>query len=159
MGTVSVPRDAVADELAIRDLVNRYADAASRRDPVGVADTFTADGEWVSAPIGHPRGRDELRAFFGGLLEGWNLFLQGVLSGRVHLDPTEHDRAAGRWYIWEIGQLSDGTDFASSGVYHDEYVRDAGTWRFARRRYDSLLRRMGDTVTTSPFPSDAPDVE
>jgi hypothetical protein len=54
---------------------------------------------------------------------------------------------------------SDGTDFAASGVYHDQYVRDAGTWRFARRRYDSLLRRMGDAVTTSPFPPDAPDVD
>jgi SnoaL-like domain len=37
-------RDQRADEVEIRALVHRYADAASRRDPAGVAATFTADG-------------------------------------------------------------------------------------------------------------------
>jgi hypothetical protein len=36
---------AIADELEIRSLVHRYADAASRRDPAGVASTFTDDGD------------------------------------------------------------------------------------------------------------------
>ena len=36
---------------------------------------------------------------------------------------------------------------------HDEYVRVAGGWRFARRRYDGMFARIGDQVTTTPFPS------
>jgi hypothetical protein len=37
---------AIDDEPAIRNLVNRHADAASRRDPLGVATTFITGGEW-----------------------------------------------------------------------------------------------------------------
>lgn len=151
-------RDAIADELGIRDLVNRYTDATCRHDPSGIADTFAADGEWVHPQIGQPRGHDECRALFARLLEGWNQFVQGLLSGRVHLDPADPDRATGRWYIWEFGQRSDGTDFFASGVYHDEYVREAGAWRFSRRRFDPLMVRFGDAVTLSPFPSDAPEI-
>ncbi len=149
---------AVSDELAIRDLVNRYSDAASRRDPAAIAETFIADGEWVYPALGQPRGHDELRALFGRLLEGWNAFIQSLLSGRVALDASDADRARGRWYISELGQQSDGTDFHATGVYHDEYVRDAGVWRFARRRFDPLLLRVGDATTVSPFPTDVPEL-
>jgi hypothetical protein len=73
------------------------------------------------------------------------------------LDASEPDRAAGRWYIVEFGQQSNGADCYASDVYHDEYVRDAGAWRFARRRFDSLLSHMGDATAITPFPSDVPD--
>jgi uncharacterized protein (TIGR02246 family) len=152
------PRDRLADELAIRDLVNRYSDAASRRDPAGVASAFSADGEWESAGLGHYRGRDALTPFFANMLKGWNAFVQALLSGRVVLDARDPDRATGRWYILEIGQRSSGSDFSVAGVYHDEYVREAGAWRFRRRRYDSLLARKDEVVTASPFPADVPEL-
>lgn len=152
-------RDPVADELAIRDLVNRHAAATCRRDPVGVAGNFLADGVWESERLGRVRGREEMSAFFSGLLDGWNLLLQGLLSGHVDLDPVEPDRATGCWYIWEFGQSADGTDFVASGIYDDEYVRDSGRWWFARRRYGPLLRRTGEEVVISPFPADVPSIE
>ena len=55
---------AIADEQEIRNLVHRYADAASRRDPAGVASTFTDDGEWHALELGHFKGRDAMVAFF-----------------------------------------------------------------------------------------------
>jgi uncharacterized protein (TIGR02246 family) len=58
------------DEHQIRNLVHRYADAASRRDPVGVASTFTADGEWQAAELGRFKGRDAMVAFLQGLMSG-----------------------------------------------------------------------------------------
>lgn len=156
---MSGARDAVADELAIRDLVNRHADATSRLDAAGVAENFTEDAEWLATQIGAGgRGRDDLRALFAKLLQGWNVLIQGLLSGHVRLDPAEPDRATGRWYIYEFGQRADGSNFLSSGVYHDEYVREGEAWRFARRRYDSMYSRRGDAVTTSPFPADAPEI-
>ena len=48
--------------------------------------------------------------------------------------------------------MKSGDEVFFAGVYHDEYTRDGGVWRFARRRYHSLFRRTGDTVATSPFP-------
>jgi len=146
-------RDPVADELAVRDLVNRYADAVTRRDAEGVATLFVPGGEWIVTGYGQPRGRAEIAAFLDGLLEHWETIVHALLSGRIHLDPTDPDRAAGRWYISEFGAQSSGVEVFFSGVYHDEYVREQGIWHFARRRYDSLFRRIGDVVTTSEFPA------
>jgi uncharacterized protein (TIGR02246 family) len=153
------PRDGLADELEIHALVHRYADAASRRDPGGVASTFTPDGEWQAAALGHYQGRDALVSFFTAMLEDWNAFLQGLLSGVVVLDTADPDRAKGRWFVHEIGQRREGANLSVAGVYHDEYVRDAGQWRITRRRYDRLLVRADDVVTALPFPSDAPSIE
>jgi uncharacterized protein (TIGR02246 family) len=147
--------DSVADEVAIRAVVHNYADAASRRDPAGVADTFTADGVWTAEGLGWHQGRPGVTAFFTTMLEGWNCFVQGLLSGCVELDAAAPDRATGRWFVQEIGQREDGSNLRVSGVYHDEYVRDAGAWRISRRRYDPLLVDVDGAVTALPFPAAA----
>jgi len=147
--------DPVTEDLAVRDLLNRFADAVCRQDSTAVADLFTADGVWIVTGYGQPTGRAEIAAFLAALLEHWSTIVHGYLSGRIHLDPTDPDRATGRWYIEEFGEKS-GTEVLFAGVYHDEYLREAGLWRFSRRRFDSMFRRVGDAVTTSPFPADAP---
>ena len=148
----------IADEHAIRSLVHRYADAASRRDPAGVASTFTADGEWHAPELGRFKGRDAMVAFFTAMLGGWNVFLQGMLSGVVVVDGAIPIAPTGRWFVQETGQRSEGTNLIISGVYHDEYIRDAGSWLIARRRYDALLRNTDGTVTALPFPTDVPTI-
>lgn len=151
-----VPRDPVVEELALRDLVHRYADAVCRRDVAAVADCFTADGVWTVSGYGEPCGRDAIAAFLDGLLESWEVIVHALLSGRVHLHPTDQERATGRWYISEFGRRTDGAELSFVGVYHDEYAREGGRWHFRTRRYDSMFRRVGDAVDTSPFPVDAP---
>ncbi len=144
----------IADEDAIRSLVHRYADAASRRDPQGVASTFTDDGEWHAPELGRHEGRDAMVAFFTSMLDGWNVFLQGLMSGVIVLDTTNPDRATGRWFVQEVGQRAEGTHLTIAGVYHDEYRRrEAGAWLIMRRRYDPLLRSVDGTVTALPFPT------
>jgi uncharacterized protein (TIGR02246 family) len=145
---------AIGDELEIRSLVHRYADAASRRDPLGVASTFTNDGEWHAPEWGRHNGRDAMVAFFSAMLGGWNVFLQGLQSGVVVLDAVDADHATGRWFVQEVGQRSEGTNLTIAGVYHDEYRRDAGVWLINRRRYDPLLRSADGAVTVLPFPRD-----
>src|SRR5262249_1199772 len=140
----------IADEQQIRNLVHRYADAASRRDPPGVASTFTDDGEWRAPELGHFKGRDAMIAFFTTMLDGWNVFLQGLQSGVVTVDSTIPDRATGRWFVQEVGQRCDGTNVSIAGVYHDEYRRDAGIWLIMRRRYDPLLRSVDGATTSLP---------
>jgi len=153
---MTVPRrDPIADELALRNLVHRYAGAVTRHAPEEIADMFVADGEWEVARYGTHRGHDEIAAFFRQLLTDWNALVQGLLSGEIVLDPVEHDRAHGRWYIFEFGQRVDGSEALYSGVYVDEYARDEGIWRFARRRYDSRYRRVGEAIESVAFPGDA----
>ena len=144
------------DEHEIRSLVHRYADAASRRDPAGVASTFTDDGEWHAPELGHFKGREAMMSFFTSMLDGWNVFLQGLQSGVVVVDAGNPDRATGRWFIQETGQRAEGLDVCIAGVYHDEYRREASAWRISRRRYDPLLRSAGGTATALPFPTDVP---
>jgi uncharacterized protein (TIGR02246 family) len=145
---------AIADEHAIRTLVHRYADAASRRDPLGVASTFTNDGEWHAPELGRHKGRDAMIAFFTSMLDGWNVFLQGLQSGVVVLDAADADHATGRWFVQEVGQRAEGANLTIAGVYHDEYRREAGGWLILRRRYDPLLRSADGAVTVLPFPTD-----
>ena len=64
----------------------------------------------------------------------------------------------GRWFVQETGQRSEGTNLIISGVYHDEYIRDADSWLIARRRYDALLRNTDGMVTALPFPADVPAI-
>jgi uncharacterized protein (TIGR02246 family) len=150
--------DKVADELAIRDVVHRYADASSRRDGAGVASTFTADAEWTSSVVGQFEGREALETFFADMLAEWNAFIQGLLSGVIVFDEDDPDRAKGRWFVEETGQRNEGTNLSVSGVYHDEYLREAGAWRINRRRYDPLLIRTDDSVTPLPYPTDVSTV-
>jgi len=146
------------DEQSIRGLVHRYADAASRRDPVGVASTLTAEGTWHAPGLGRFAGREAMLSFFTSMLDGWNVFLQALMSGVVVVDDSNPDRAIGRWFVQETGQRAEGTNLIISGVYHDEYIRDAGEWLILHRRYDALLRNTNGQMTTHPFPTDVPAI-
>jgi ketosteroid isomerase-like protein len=146
------------DEHEIRSLVHRYADAASRRDAAGVVSAFAPDSQWYSPPLGRFTGRDAMLSFFTAMLDGWKVFLQAMMSGIVVVDSANPDRAVGRWFVQESGQRAEGTDLIISGVYHDEYIRDAGAWLIAHRRYDALLRNTDGQVTTQPFPTDVPAI-
>jgi uncharacterized protein (TIGR02246 family) len=148
----------ISDEHEIRSLVDRYADAASRRDPAAIASTFTPDGEWHAPELGHHKGREAMVSFFTAMLDGWNVFIQGMQSGVVVVDATNPDRARGRWFVQEVGQRSGGANLNMLGVYHDEYVRDAGNWLIALRRYDPLLRSADGMVSSVPFPADVPTI-
>ena len=123
------------DEQTIRSLVHRYADAASRRDPVGVAGTFTVGGTWSAPELGRFEGREAMLAFFTSMLDGWNVFLQAMMSGVVVIDESNPGRAVGRWFVQETGQRAEGTHLIISGVYHDEYARYDGEWLILHRRY------------------------
>jgi hypothetical protein len=148
----------MTDEQAIRSLVHRYADSASRRDPAEVASTIATDGTWYSPELGRFTGRRAMEPFFTSMLDGWNVFLQGLMSGVVVMDGSNPDRALGRWFVQETGQRAAGTNLIISGVYHDEYVRDGGAWLILHRRYDALLRNTDGQVTTQPFPTDVPAI-
>src|SRR5687767_1885437 len=105
----------MTDEVEIRALSHAYADAASRRDPAGVAAVFSDEGEWDGEGLGSHHGRGAIEDFFGSMLEGWSTFLQGLLSGVVTLDSGDPDRARGRWFVQEVGQREDGTRIDVAG--------------------------------------------
>ena len=76
----NVARDRVADELALRNLVARYADAVTRMEASALRDLFTPRGEWIVTGHGEPRGHDEIVAFLEGLLAKWSGIVHALLS-------------------------------------------------------------------------------
>lgn len=148
----------IGDEQEIRNLVQRYADAASRRDPAAIASTFNIDGTWYSPPLGRFIGHEAMLAFFTPLLAPWDVFLQAMMSGVVVVDDSNPDRAVGRWFVQETAHRSEGAHLSISGVYHDEYTRGDGKWLILHRRYDALLRNTNGEITTHPFPTDVPTI-
>lgn len=121
----------VADELEIRNLVARYADAVTRGDKDAWAASWADDGEW--SVIGQTaRGRQEVVALLAKLTASFAFVVQHAPSGVVEVDG---DRGSGSWQITEHGKLGNGTPLFTIGVYSDEYVREKGAWRFASRHF------------------------
>ncbi|MGI9431346.1 MAG: nuclear transport factor 2 family protein [Myxococcota bacterium] len=132
--------DATTDELEIRALVARYADAVNTRDEVAWGDTWAAHGVWEL--MGHAfEGRDAVVSTWRGAMATFEFVFQQVHSGFVELDG---DRAIGRWAMTEIGRTSAGDPMLMLARYEDDYVRAAEGWRFARRSLEVVYRGAPD---------------
>jgi|GEM_PF-135109 len=124
---------ALADRLALRDLVAAYAGGCDRREPAVVAGTFTEDGRLAKSadttgtgpPAVEWRGRQAIAGVIAGL-ERYAATMHFVGQQTVVLDG---DRATGETYC----------------VAHHLYVKD-GRWhdRVMSIRYQDGYRRVGD---------------
>ena len=101
----------VADELAIRDLVARYADAVAQRDAQSWSDTWTR------------------------LMDSFEFVVQIPEYGSVEV---QGEHATGRWTIRELGWPRQGGPTATLGLYRDAYRCKQGEWRFCERRFQLL---------------------
>jgi len=45
-----------------------------------------------------------------------------------------------RWYIVELGKLSDGSSVQMVALCHDRYVRTTDGWRLERRRVERIYK-------------------
>ena len=135
----------VADRLALRELVERYAQAVDAKDVDTVVGLFADDGSLVShippgtdeSPLeqhGHHQLRRALEAglaryratthMIGGqVVEAAGDGATGVTVCRAHhLYDSRRDGEGGNPRMLVMALR-----------YHDRYVRSAGGWRFARR--------------------------
>ena len=144
----------VADELAIRSLVARYAEAVAARDEKAWADTWADDGEWHVMGQS-PKGREEVVKVWNQLMGGLEFVVQHAASGTVDIDG---DRATGRWQVIEFGKMAGGGAMMNIGLYRDEYVREHGAWQFQKRIFSPLYVGPPDlSAAAIPFPKDLPD--
>jgi uncharacterized protein (TIGR02246 family) len=140
-----------ADELEIRGLVARYADAVNRRDAQAWGDTWADDGTWHV--LGQTvTGREPLVKFWGGAMGFFAWVLQLVHSGEVQITG---DTARTRFYLSEVGETQTGDRLYTVGVYEDELVKTDGAWRFQVRRFEHLYQSAPD-LSGRVFPPLAP---
>ncbi|TDD35053.1 nuclear transport factor 2 family protein [Actinomadura sp. KC06] len=144
---------AVADRLALGDLVARYALHADRRDIDALAALFTEDAVLVLPDA--PRHLDPVRTFTGREEIAASLAaLNGIpvtfhaLAGQVFDAGSGPGTATGQvaCVAHHISEREPGkaTDLVWHTRYTDTYRLDGGAWRIARRE----LRI--DTIETRP---------
>jgi hypothetical protein len=122
-----------ADELAIRRLVHRYADAVVRRDAAAWASCWAERSSWDLGGGRSVESKEQITALWRRAMGGMAAVVQMVHNGTAET-ADDADRATGRWYIDERFRRADGTHGILLAHYDDEYVREAdGEWRFARR--------------------------
>ena len=120
----------VADELEIRNLVARYADAVLRLDSSDWLKTWAQEGEWEL--LGESsKGHDALLARFERLTKGLQYVMQRMGGGIVEV---RGETAAGRWTITEHARTRKGVPLFTMAAYSDDYCKEGGRWRFQGRR-------------------------
>lgn len=137
----------LADELAIRDLVSRYADAVNRRDLQLWRSTWAPHAEWHIAGRAIA-GREAICEYWEAAMSGFEGVIQMVAQGTVTISE---DRAAGAWTIWEVG-LRGGAGSLVVGSYADRYSKAASGWSFAARAFTVCYRGGLPAGTFSAFP-------
>jgi uncharacterized protein (TIGR02246 family) len=124
----------IADQIAIRALIEDYADAVFRRDAEDWGACWAEDGRWTM--MGQTvTGRDGITGLWQKAMAG---FVFVAFFGQPGVILIATDRATGRVYTHEVLQHPDGSISRPVGRYDDEYIRIAGRWLFATRNYTLL---------------------
>lgn len=127
----------VADELAIRRLVDTFCDGVNSRDGRLWGSVWDDDGPTFCLSGIERSGKDTIVAGFVDGIAAYDLLVQVAPNGRVEIDG---DTATGRWYILEIGRLRDGTSSQQVALCHDQYRRTADGWRLRRREVERIYK-------------------
>lgn len=141
------------DRVELRGLIESYADGVTRRAWAEVEGLFVADAELtlsLGSSTHHFVGPGEFTAFIAGALDRFEFFEFVVLGTSFRLPAArstdsgaQRETAAGRLYMSELRQTADDHVWSQIfGCYEDEFVWTTEGWKFARRSYRSLARRL-----------------
>ncbi len=123
------------DRLAIRELIEHYADAVMQRDPGSWGEVWAEDAQW-SLPefegLEMFRGRDNI-------VKGW-IDAMGDYPGLVYIATpgainVDGERATARTYTSEIFPDGQGNTLRVRGQYDDHLRKQEGRWLFTSRIY------------------------
>lgn len=136
--------NALEDELALRNLMGRYADAVNRRDADAWVATWAADGVWnlLGSPVS---GRDNILALWQQMMGSFEFAL--MLPGSC-LFQVDGDTASGHWYLHEYTRDLQGNASTVLSRYLDTYVKQGGQWLFQSRHYSFIYNGPADLSGT-----------
>jgi uncharacterized protein (TIGR02246 family) len=137
---------AMTDLEAIRRLIAIYAQLLDSRRLEEWGELFTPDATFEVWGKTY-RGRREIVAAIGGMqpeLPGKHVCLVPVI------DLAGPERARAWTDLSAFASSKDGISVATIGRYHDELVRQAGRWRFARRVVVMAGESLPEGVAPSP---------
>ena len=128
------------DRLAIRELLDAYADAVTRIDADDWAATWTEDAEW-SLPdypaLGTTRGRPAIKAMWIEAMKGYPGIMFEAWPGSIEVAG---DTAVMRSYTAEVYD-QDGKTIRDRGQYEDTCLKVDGKWLFKSRSFRNIHRQ------------------
>jgi hypothetical protein len=134
----------LADELAIRNVVARFANVCSPPNYEMFAGLWVPDGQGATPALWtltepfpmSASGIEGITNMVKNLLETREFFVQMVHSGVVDITG---DRASGRWIVQEVARGPGETYYNNYAIYEDVYQKVDGKWYFAERHYKYMF--------------------
>jgi uncharacterized protein (TIGR02246 family) len=134
------------DRLAIRELLEIYADAVNRNDAQAWGETFADDAEW-SLPdypeFGTTKGKDAIVSMWVGAMKQYPGVMFEAWPGSIEVTG---DTATMRSYTSEVFDQEEMT-VRDRGVYEDTCVKQDGRWLFKSRSFRKLHRQRAPAIT------------
>lgn len=123
------------DRAAIRELLERYADAVFRRDPAQWGACWAQDGVWRLMGM-EIKGREAIITAWTQAMAAFEVAAFFVQPGALAIEgATGH----GRSWTHEVLKARDGSLRRVVGAYEDRFVKEADGWRFSARSFQVVL--------------------
>ena len=126
---------AVADRLAIRELIESYNAAVIEKDAAKWIANWVEDGVW-NLGGGNIEGKDRI-------LESWLTIMAPYEHASVFAQPifiqVEEGDGTAHWHTNERLKLYSGDEMLAVGRYKDRYVRTNGVWKIKQRDYSVVF--------------------
>ncbi|MBS7668165.1 nuclear transport factor 2 family protein [Croceicoccus gelatinilyticus] len=135
-----------ADRLAIRDLLDTYADAVTQRNPEAWGETWAEDARWEMPdyPQFPPQeGRENIVNLWVEAMQHYPGILFHAWPGSIEIDGNT---AKMRSYTTETYD-QDGNTVRDRGEYRDELVKIDGRWYFTLRSFRNIHKQVGPKGT------------
>ncbi|MCE7796723.1 nuclear transport factor 2 family protein [Sphingobium sufflavum] len=125
------------DRFLIRELYGRYALAAAQQDGDTWLSCWAENGSWKT-PHFELTGRQALLGAWDATWTNFSKVSAFNEVGEIHLSG---DTAKATSSVFEIITLVSGGQTQMVGIYADEFMREDGQWRFARRDYTLMSQQ------------------
>ena len=129
------------DRIAIRELIESYADAVFQRDETAWAATWAEKSTWNLGGM-EVEGRANIVALWRQAMAGFPFAAFVAMPGAIQVNG---ERATARVYATEVLGLPDGKTRRIIGQYDDTLVKENGHWLFQRRAYQILKDTTSET--------------
>jgi 3-phenylpropionate/cinnamic acid dioxygenase small subunit len=127
-----MPTELIADQLAIHDVLFRYAHALDDRDPRLLRTCFTEDALCeVGAKLS---GIESIIAFAQGMLAGFDVTQHLIANPRCTIDGDRAESVCDLQAQHVTRGAPGGEHYVIGGRYDDSLVRTPDGWRIAHRR-------------------------
>jgi uncharacterized protein (TIGR02246 family) len=136
---------------AVKDLIVRYSDAATRGDWDAFAACWMPDARWITLPPIDKElvGIDAILADIQASIPTADFFVQMAHNSVVTLDGP--DRARATTTIHALARKTGAYSIENLAIYYDDVVKSDGEWRFAQRRLQPVYLDTTEHLGVAPI--------